>query len=82
MKPTLKMLLDLCHDDTKQAFIQYCENNEISLATPGDLEEFARILEQARCALVNLGGSNALGDVAEDVESAIAQFVSWPKSNV
>jgi hypothetical protein len=80
MKPTLKMLLDLCDESTGHVFKQYCENNELRTPAPEDLEELGRILQQAHCAMIDPGGSSAIRDVAEDIESAIATFVVWPKS--
>lgn len=75
------MLLELCDETTKRTFMQYCENNEIRTPTPEDFEELGRILHQAYCATTKSGSIGAIRDVAEDIESAVAKFVSWPKTH-
>lgn len=77
MQPTLKMLLDSCHDDTREAFQNYIVHKEIRAPTAKDFETLEVILQQACSALASLGCRN-LRDVADDMGAAVAKFVIWP----
>jgi hypothetical protein len=72
------MLLELCHEDTREAFAQYVTHNEIRSPTSQDFEDLERIFQQTRYALVNLDSGN-VGGFADDMGAAISSFITWPK---